>query len=96
MRPRLRDDTRCAIATTVAEARWRPGVVAAHCSGVTEVAAVYKAACDGAMNDSFQPMQVFGDSAAAVPTGIAGPRRDDCVGRGQIVRIARKVRRSNM
>lgn len=96
MRPGLRDDTRCAIATTVAGARWRPGVVAAHCSGVTEVAALYKAARDGAMSDSFHPMQVFGDSAAAVLTGIAGPRRDDCVGRGQIVRIARKVRRSNM
>lgn len=96
MRPGLRDETRCAIATTVAGARWRPGVVAAHFSGVTEVAALYKAARDGAMSDSFHPMQVFGDSAAAMPTGIAGPRRDDCVGRGQIVRIARKVRRGNM
>ena len=96
MRPGLRDDTRCAIATTVAEARWRPGVVAAHCSGVTEVAAPCKTARDGAMIDSFHPMQVFGDSAAAMPTGIAGPRRDDCVGGGQVVRIAGKVRRGTM
>lgn len=96
MRPGLRDDTRCAIATTVAGARWRPGVVAAHCSGVTEVAALYKAARDGAMSDSFHPMQVFGDSAAAVLTGIAGPRRDDCVGRGQVVRIAGKVGRGTV
>ena len=96
MRPRLRDDTRCAIATTVAEARWRPGVVAAHCSGVTEVAAVCKAASDGAMVDSFHLMQVFGDSAAAVPIDLASPHRDDCVGRGQVERIAGKVRRSTV
>ena len=33
---------------------------------MTEVAALYKAARDGAMIGGFHPMQIFGDSAAAV------------------------------
>ena len=55
-----------AIAATVAQARWRPGIAVAHCSGVTEVAALHKAACDGAMIGGFHPMQTFGDPAAAM------------------------------
>ena len=55
-----------AIASTVAQARWRPGIAVVHCSGVTEVAALDKAARDGAMTGGFHPMQTFGDPAAAV------------------------------
>jgi predicted short-subunit dehydrogenase-like oxidoreductase (DUF2520 family) len=55
-----------AIATTAAQARWRRGVAAVHCSGVTEVAALDSAARDGAMIGGFHPMQTFGDPAAAM------------------------------
>jgi predicted short-subunit dehydrogenase-like oxidoreductase (DUF2520 family) len=55
-----------AIATTAAQARWRPGIAAVHCSGVTEVAALDCAARDGALTGGFHPMQTFGDPAAAV------------------------------
>ena len=54
-----------AIASTVAQLRWRPGIAAVHCSGVTEVAALDKAAHDGAMTGGFHPMQTFGDPEAA-------------------------------
>ena len=36
-----------------------------HCSGVTEVSALDKAAADGAMIGGFHPMQTFGDPLAA-------------------------------
>ena len=55
-----------AIASTVAQANWRPGIAVVHCSGVTEVAALDKAARDGAMTGGFHPLQTFGDPAAAV------------------------------
>ena len=55
-----------AIADTAAQFRWRQGVAAVHCSGVTEVAALDHAACGGAMTGGFHPMQTFGDPAAAV------------------------------
>ena len=55
-----------AIAASVAQARWRAGVAAVHCSGVTEVAALGKAALDGATVGGFHPLQTFGDPAAAV------------------------------
>ena len=55
-----------AIEATTAEARWRPGMAAVHCSGVTEVAALDTARRDGAMTGGFHPMQTFGDPAAAV------------------------------
>ena len=55
-----------AIAASVALARWRTGVAAVHCSGVTEVAALDKAALEGAMVGGFHPLQTFGDPAAAV------------------------------
>ena len=54
-----------AIEATTAEARWRPGVAAVHCSGVTEVAALDAARRDGAITGGFHPMQTFGDPAAA-------------------------------
>ncbi len=54
-----------AIEATTAEARWRPGMAAVHCSGVTEVAALDAAKRDGAMTGGFHPMQTFGDPAAA-------------------------------
>ena len=54
-----------AIEATTAGARWREGVAAVHCSGVTEVAALAKAERDGAMTGGFHPMQTFGDPAAA-------------------------------
>ena len=55
-----------AIADTTAQFRWRQGVAAVHCSGVTEVAALNHAASGGAMTGGFHPMQTFGDPAAAV------------------------------
>lgn len=54
-----------AIEATTAGARWRPGIAAVHCSGVTEVAALDSARRDGAMTGGFHPMQTFGDPAAA-------------------------------
>ena len=54
-----------AIEATTAQARWRAGVAAVHCSGVTEVAALDAAKRDGAMTGGFHPMQTFGDPAAA-------------------------------
>ena len=55
-----------AIADTAAQFRWRPGMAAVHCSGVTDVAALDHAAREGAMTGGFHPMQTFGDPAAAV------------------------------
>ncbi len=55
-----------AIEAAASRARWRPGVAAVHCSGVTEVAALDAAKRDGAMTGGFHPMQTFGDPAAAV------------------------------
>ena len=54
-----------AIEDTTAALRWRPGVAAVHCSGVTEVAALDSAKASGAMTGGFHPMQTFGDPAAA-------------------------------
>jgi len=55
-----------AISATAAQVRWRRGMAAVHCSGVTEVAALDSAARDGATTGGFHPMQTFGDPAAAV------------------------------
>lgn len=55
-----------AIASTAEALRWRSGVMAVHCSGVTEVAALDKAARDGALTGGFHPMQTFGDPLAAM------------------------------
>ncbi|HVO87798.1 MAG TPA: DUF2520 domain-containing protein [Casimicrobiaceae bacterium] len=55
-----------AIAGAAADARWRAGTAAVHCSGVTEVGALDCAARDGALIGGFHPMQTFGDPAAAV------------------------------
>lgn len=55
-----------AIATAVAQAHWRSGVSVVHCSGVTEVSALGKAAHEGAIIGGFHPMQTFGDPAVAV------------------------------
>jgi predicted short-subunit dehydrogenase-like oxidoreductase (DUF2520 family) len=55
-----------AIAATASQIRWRPGVAAVHCSGVTEVAALATASNAGAMIGGFHPMQTFGDPMAAV------------------------------
>lgn len=55
-----------AIASTAATVRWRHGVAAVHCSGVTEVDALNCASLEGAMIGGFHPMQTFGDPAAAV------------------------------
>jgi predicted short-subunit dehydrogenase-like oxidoreductase (DUF2520 family) len=54
-----------AIEDTTDSLRWRPGVAAVHCSGVTEVAALDSAKESGAMTGGFHPMQTFGDPAAA-------------------------------
>ena len=54
-----------AIEATTTGLRWREGVAAVHCSGVTEVAALDKARRDGALTGGFHPMQTFGDPAAA-------------------------------
>ena len=55
-----------AIAGTCGQFRWRPGMAAVHCSGVTDVSALDHAARAGAMSGGFHPMQTFGDPAAAV------------------------------
>lgn len=55
-----------AIADTTAKYRWRPGMAAVHCSGVTDVSALEAAARGGALIGGFHPMQTFGDPAAAV------------------------------
>jgi predicted short-subunit dehydrogenase-like oxidoreductase (DUF2520 family) len=55
-----------AIGSTAAQIRWRPGVAAVHCSGVTEVAELASAARAGASIGGFHPMQTFGDPMAAV------------------------------
>jgi predicted short-subunit dehydrogenase-like oxidoreductase (DUF2520 family) len=55
-----------AITQVVEHARWRAGMAVVHCSGVSEVALLAKAADDGAMIGGFHPMQTFGDPEAAV------------------------------
>jgi predicted short-subunit dehydrogenase-like oxidoreductase (DUF2520 family) len=55
-----------AIEETAGKYRWRPGMAAVHCSGVTDVAALSAAARAGAWTGGFHPMQTFGDPAAAV------------------------------
>ena len=55
-----------AIAETTDRYRWRPGMAAVHCSGVTDVSALDAAARSGALTGGFHPMQTFGDPAAAV------------------------------
>lgn len=54
-----------AIAPTADALQWRAGMAVVHCSGATEVAALQKAAQDGAMTGGFHPMQTFGDPEAA-------------------------------
>ena len=53
-----------AISTTTAALRWRPGIAAVHCSGVTEVSALAGASRDGALVGGFHPMQTFADPGA--------------------------------
>ena len=55
-----------AITTTTAALRWRPGMAAVHCSGVTEVSALAGASRDGALVGGFHPMQTFADPVAAM------------------------------
>lgn len=55
-----------AITTTTAALRWRPGMAAVHCSGVTEVSALAGPSRDGALVGGFHPMQTFGDPVAAM------------------------------
>lgn len=55
-----------AIAATVGACRWRDGVAAVHCSGVTEVAALDAARQQGALVGGFHPMQTFGDPEVAM------------------------------
>ena len=55
-----------AIAATTAALRWRPGMAAVHCSGVTEVSALAGASRDGALVGGFHPMQTFADPAVAM------------------------------
>ncbi|HEU0199295.1 MAG TPA: DUF2520 domain-containing protein [Burkholderiaceae bacterium] len=54
-----------AIAPTADAAHWRPHMGVVHCSGATEVAALAKAARDGALIGGFHPLQTFGDPEAA-------------------------------
>ena len=54
------------IAITTAALRWRPGMAAVHCSGVTEVSALAGAGRDGALVGGFHPLQTFGDPVAAL------------------------------
>lgn len=54
------------IAATADAVRWRAGSAVVHCSGATELAALAKAAADGAMTGGFHPLQTFGDPEAAV------------------------------
>ncbi len=54
------------IANATAQLRWRPGVAAVHCSGVTDVEALSAAREQGAQVGGFHPMQTFGDPDAAV------------------------------
>lgn len=55
-----------AIAPTVDSIDWRPGAGVVHCSGVTELSALGKAARDGAITGGFHPLQAFGDTEAAI------------------------------
>ena len=55
-----------AIAATTAALRWRPGMAAVHCSGVTEVSALAGASHDGALVGGFHPMQTFADPVVAM------------------------------
>lgn len=55
-----------AIAATAAALRWRPGMAAVHCSGVTEVSALAGASRGGALVGGFHPMQTFADPVAAM------------------------------
>ena len=55
-----------AIATATAALRWRAGMAAVHCSGVTEVSALEAASRDGALVGGFHPMQTFGDPVVAM------------------------------
>ena len=53
------------IEATTAQGRWRSGMYAVHCSGVTDVSALESAEVAGAVVGGFHPMQTFGDPAAA-------------------------------
>jgi predicted short-subunit dehydrogenase-like oxidoreductase (DUF2520 family) len=55
-----------AIAPTAAALRWRPGQVALHLSGATDVATALQAAADqGAAVAGFHPLQIFSDPVLA-------------------------------
>ena len=55
-----------AITPTTKAPRWRPGMAAVHCSGVTEVSALGGASRAGALVGGFHPMQTFADPGAAI------------------------------
>lgn len=57
-----------AIEATARSLSWRRGTGVVHCSGATEVAALQKAANDGAWTGGFHPMQTFADVDAAIRT----------------------------
>lgn len=54
-----------AIAPSCAALRWRPGQVALHCSGATELDALAAARAAGAQVAGFHPLQIFSDPALA-------------------------------
>jgi predicted short-subunit dehydrogenase-like oxidoreductase (DUF2520 family) len=56
------------IANAVANARWRPGIHVAHCSGASELSTLSAASQVGAIVGGFHPMQAFGDPETAVKT----------------------------
>lgn len=55
-----------AIEATARSLRWRPGQAVVHCSAATEVAALGKAAADGAATGGFHPLQLFSTPEIAV------------------------------
>lgn len=55
-----------AIAATADALQWRAGSAVVHCSGVTEVSVLAKAAQDGALTGGFHPLQSFGTVEAAM------------------------------
>lgn len=55
-----------AIATVAGQVAWRAGMGVVHCSGVTEVDALAKAASDGAWTGGFHPMQSFTDPEVSI------------------------------
>ncbi len=61
-----------AIEPTVAALRWRAGSSVVHCSGATEVDALYHAREQGAAIGGLHPMQTFGADPEAAACSLAG------------------------